>query len=486
MLVIEGNPVVVTDGTNNVTVKPASTLPVATDTALAVTLRDAALVNQGLAAALSAAWPVELTDGTNVLGTSAHPIRIDPTGTTNQPVNLAQVGGTATITGGTAGSQGVGGLAASGTAVAGNPVLMAGSDGTDARSILTDTSGRQEVVGAAAAGSAVAGNPVLMAGSDGTDARTLSTDTSGHAIIVGDGTAGTPAGGVVSIQGVAGGTNVPVSQGTTPWADNLTQVGGTNVVTGGVAGSQGVGGLAAPGAAVAGNPVLVAGSDGTDARTLSTDTSGHAIVVGGAATGAVPVGNPVLVAGFDGTDVRDISTDTSGRLIASLVDGQCATYSAALTGAAVISAATDVFTIAGSASKTIRVTRLSVTGTTTTSAGTLVNLSLVKRSVADTGGTPTTLTSVPHDSNDAAATATVLSYATGNPTLGAAVGTVRSEHVAYESVGVDTSLISWQFGDRPGARAIVLRGAAQQLAVNLGGTSLTGGIVSIDVEWTEE
>ena len=44
-------------------------------------------VDQGTAAALSGAWPVEITDGTNVLGTSAHPIRIDPTGTTTQPVS---------------------------------------------------------------------------------------------------------------------------------------------------------------------------------------------------------------------------------------------------------------------------------------------------------------------------------------------------------------------------------------------------------------
>ena len=78
---------------------------------------------------------------------------------------------------------------------------------------------------------------------------------------------------------------------------NLAQVGGTNVLTGGVAGSQGVGGLAAAGAAVAGNPVLVGGSDGTDARAFATDASGHPQVVPaslvvsgtGAALNATPV-----------------------------------------------------------------------------------------------------------------------------------------------------------------------------------------------------
>ncbi len=41
--------------------------------------------NQGAAAALSAAWPVEITDGTNVLGTSSHPIIVT---TSNFPTTL--------------------------------------------------------------------------------------------------------------------------------------------------------------------------------------------------------------------------------------------------------------------------------------------------------------------------------------------------------------------------------------------------------------
>jgi hypothetical protein len=65
--------------------------------------------NQGTANTIASSWPVEVTDGTNVLGTSAHPVRVDPTGATTQPVsgtvttvppanastNLTQVGGAA-------------------------------------------------------------------------------------------------------------------------------------------------------------------------------------------------------------------------------------------------------------------------------------------------------------------------------------------------------------------------------------------------------
>lgn len=42
---------------------------------------------QGTANTLANAWPVEITDGTNILGTSSHAIRIDPTGSTTQPVS---------------------------------------------------------------------------------------------------------------------------------------------------------------------------------------------------------------------------------------------------------------------------------------------------------------------------------------------------------------------------------------------------------------
>lgn len=42
--------------------------------------------NQGTPNSLANGWPIEITDGTNILGTSTHPVRIDPTGTTPQPV----------------------------------------------------------------------------------------------------------------------------------------------------------------------------------------------------------------------------------------------------------------------------------------------------------------------------------------------------------------------------------------------------------------
>jgi hypothetical protein len=70
---------------------------------------------------------------------------------------------------------GLTGAAASGAALSGNPVLTAGSDGTNAVNYKVDSSGRLFVVGGAASGAAVAGNPLLVGYSDGTNAETAWT-----------------------------------------------------------------------------------------------------------------------------------------------------------------------------------------------------------------------------------------------------------------------------------------------------------------------
>lgn len=76
-------------------------------------------------------------------------------------------------------------------------------------------------------------------------------------------------------------------------------------------------GAAADGAAVAGNPVLMAVVDGSgNVQQILGDTSGRVIIIGNAANGAAAVNNPIWVAGFDGSNVRGILTDTNGRIMA--------------------------------------------------------------------------------------------------------------------------------------------------------------------------
>lgn len=161
-----------------------------------------------------------------------------------------------------------------------------------------------------------------------------------------------------------------------------------------------------------------------------------------------------------------------------------ATYSA---GAAftLVASATDIFTITGSATKTIKIISIAINGVNTGNTNVLVNV--IKRSTANTGGTSSTVTGVPNDSTQAAATATVRSY-TVNPTLGTGVGTIRSDYaffpvLASTNAGTD---VDHSFTDS-GSRPIYLRGTGEVLAINLGGTLITGTtLVACDITWTEE
>jgi hypothetical protein len=119
------------------------------------------------------------------------------------------------------------GVATPGSAVVANSIQIAGSDGTNARTISTNTSGSQIVAGRTATGSALADNPVLFAGSDGTDVRNISTNSSGQQVIVGAGTAGSTSGGVLTVQGAD-----PCSQTTKQTADFESTSSGGNFITG--------------------------------------------------------------------------------------------------------------------------------------------------------------------------------------------------------------------------------------------------------------
>jgi len=158
-------------------------------------------------------------------------------------------------------------------------------------------------------------------------------------------------------------------------------------------------------------------------------------------------------------------------------------YSAAVQGLAPAATPSDVFTIAGSASKVIIPTKLTVSCTQTTAGA--IDVLLIKRSSADTGGTSTAPTAVRHDSNSAAATATLAAY-TANPTLGTAVGNVGAYKLNCLAPATATpeDVVIEKFGP-PGA-PILVRGTAEQLVVNLNSVTVTGGNFNIRMEWVEQ
>jgi len=175
------------------------------------------------------------------------------------------------------------------------------------------------------------------------------------------------------------------------------------------------------------------------------------------------------------------------------VDGQRTTYSAAVKGLVPASSATDIFTITGSATKTVRVTRIAITATTTSATPAALDVLLLKRSTANSAGTSTSPTAVAHDGlNQGKDTAVVDAY-TANPTLGTLVGTALRNAKFFQTLATFTATdfpakdqIIWEFGKRP-SQAIVLRGDAEVLAVNLAAATATStASFDIDIEFTEE
>lgn len=175
---------------------------------------------------------------------------------------------------------------------------------------------------------------------------------------------------------------------------------------------------------------------------------------------------------------------SNGGLEVTVLDGFKATYMAGTAGFAPAAAATDVLTITGSATKVIRITKVYLSFTATTAVS--VPVSLIRRSAANTGGTSTPFAATPRDTTNPAATAAVAIY-TANPTaLGAAVGSVlEAGKIPAPLTGGAVQVTVFEFGTGSN-QAIVLRGTSQVLAVSLNSVTVTGGSMTLAIQWLEE
>lgn len=168
------------------------------------------------------------------------------------------------------------------------------------------------------------------------------------------------------------------------------------------------------------------------------------------------------------------------------------TYSLSMANLVAASSATTVWQLCGSATQTIRVTKVTIAGRATAAAS--ADMSLIKTSTAATGGTiasgapfsSAAVTGVPYDSSFPTGTALSTAW-TANPTVGTPIGTIGSYQLALGNLTTAAgSQLTINFGDR--ASAPVLRGAAQCLAINfaVGSAPGSGNLLDITMEWTEE
>lgn len=171
-------------------------------------------------------------------------------------------------------------------------------------------------------------------------------------------------------------------------------------------------------------------------------------------------------------------------------NGQKATYRAStiipLVAAVTVNRA--FFLITGSATKTVVVKRIAVSGATLTAVG-YFTVNVVKYNTATTGGTSTNLVRVPLDSADPAATAVVRAY-TVAPTDGALVGTIASNRCLWQATVAAAAGLTrdyvFDFGDMPQTGGITVRGVAEEVALLFPVVLASAGTLAIDVEWTEE
>lgn len=164
------------------------------------------------------------------------------------------------------------------------------------------------------------------------------------------------------------------------------------------------------------------------------------------------------------------------------------TYKVSLSNQLPAATATDILTITGSSTRTVRVTKIVLSGGAT-SAGS-IQTAVIRRGALDTGGTPTFPNIAKRDLNNSAIAAIVTQYST-NPTVGntasAGTGTLDTCRLFLQTAtGGSPDVCAFTYGINDD-QLTVLRGSTDVLAVNLQGSTIpTGGTIDIDVEWTEE
>ncbi len=162
----------------------------------------------------------------------------------------------------------------------------------------------------------------------------------------------------------------------------------------------------------------------------------------------------------------------TGRAIGSQVVGKTegkATYRISFNDLVVVAGVG--VNILGHANAVVRVTRIQISKPSVAQAP----CRFVKTSAAATGGTQTAPTPILLDSANEAAVAVVNLY-TAAPTGGAEVGSVFEGDIGAADVVDET------FGDEQNTQALVLRGAAQTLEIDLSAGATINGLL----EWTEE
>ena len=165
------------------------------------------------------------------------------------------------------------------------------------------------------------------------------------------------------------------------------------------------------------------------------------------------------------------------------------TYRAAISALLAGASTSPFLTIEGSATKTVILQRVVLSGAALTAVQYL-NYEAKKYSTAASGGTSTTLTNVSNDSTALASSILIKAY-TASPTAGTLVGLIASKRtLAQASLATAAGLLdSVEFDFRSNGSentGIYLRGIAQGVSIGFQAAPASGVTLSGFIEWTEE
>lgn len=162
-------------------------------------------------------------------------------------------------------------------------------------------------------------------------------------------------------------------------------------------------------------------------------------------------------------------------------EGRKATYRATTSGV-VVTANGVLLQLIGSATKTVRVTRIAGSGILTTAAMVLVQVQRTT-AAASTVSNAVAITPAKLDSTNSAATAVPTSYTAA--TLGTGNSLLASARALYAPATALSTGFEFLFGNR-NSQSLVLRGVSEWAQVTVAASSYTGALFDIDVEFTEE
>jgi hypothetical protein len=183
----------------------------------------------------------------------------------------------------------------------------------------------------------------------------------------------------------------------------------------------------------------------------------------------------------------------SNNIPLAALDSTRAYYRASASFVPVTASALVLFQVQGSASKTVRITRVTMSGSAATAIATMVAYTQ-RTSTAGITGTPVNPTIAKLDTGSAAATAVVTHYTTAAQTVGTLIGGPLSFFqmlltiTAIPTVSFSPMQTVFPEGGAPIGQAIVLRGTAEYFnVVNSAPASFANApVLQYTVEWIED